>query len=203
MLTFAQSQDSIPLFNGKDLSNWTWHDAGGSGPAEVKDQQILLQTGDSLSGIIYKDAEKLSWKHYEITLEAQRLEGFDFFCGLTFPVGSVKTSASLIMGGWGGSVTGISSINGMDAAENATGHYRPYKDHQWYKIRLLVTPKILKVWIDGEEAIIADIENQKIGVRSGPIEEYVPLSLTTFQTTAAFRNIHYKNLEKKESPKAP
>ena len=36
---------------------------------------------------------------YELRLEAKRVEGGDFFCGLTFPVG--KEYCTLILGGWG------------------------------------------------------------------------------------------------------
>ena len=42
---------------------------------------------------------------YEISLEAMRVEGSDFFCGLTFPVG--KDYLSLIVGGWGGRRGGV------------------------------------------------------------------------------------------------
>ena len=55
---------------------------------------------------------------YEVTLEAMRVDGNDFFCGMTFPAG--KDPCTLIVGGWGGTVVGLSSINGMDASENET-----------------------------------------------------------------------------------
>ncbi|MBN2588491.1 MAG: hypothetical protein JXA96_01410 [Sedimentisphaerales bacterium] len=46
---------------------------------------------------------------YEITLEAMRVEGSDFFCGLTFPVD--ENPCTLIPGGWGGTLCGLSCIN--------------------------------------------------------------------------------------------
>ena len=45
--------------------------------------------------------------NYEISLEAMRVEGSDFFCALTFPVGN--DPCSFIVGGWGGGVVGLSS----------------------------------------------------------------------------------------------
>ena len=54
--------------------------------------------------------------NYEIRLEAKRTDGNDFFCGLTFPV--QEGFATLIVGGWGGGVTGISNIDGF-ATEQA------------------------------------------------------------------------------------
>lgn len=156
---------------------------------ELHDEQMIIGTGESITGAIYKKAKDLPVTNYEITLEAQRLEGLDFFCGLTFPVGDLKTCATLVLGGWGGSVTGISSIDGMDASENSTGHYRKFDDKKWYTVKLRVTPANISAWVGEEKVIDVDTEGKKIGVRPGPIEDFTPLSLTTFQTTAAIRNI--------------
>jgi hypothetical protein len=50
---------------------------------------------------------------YEIELQAMRLAGSDFFCGLMFPVQT--DHCSLIVGGWGGALVGLSSLNFHDA----------------------------------------------------------------------------------------
>ena len=75
-----------------------------------------------------------------------RVDGIDFFCGLTFPV--ADSHASFIVGGWGGTVVGISSIDGMDASENATTKYVKFQLKRWYKIRIRVTPTSIQAWID-------------------------------------------------------
>lgn len=180
---------SIALFDGKSISDWQSVDIGGSGEVELENGALVIKQGDSVSGAIYKKADKLPVTNYEITLEARRTQGVDFFCGLTFPVGSLKTCATLVIGGWGGSVTGISSIDGMDAAENSTGSYQRYEDNKWYKIKLRVTPKNLSTWVNDKQVIDADIEGKKISVRPGPIESYLPLSLTTFATAAEIKNV--------------
>lgn len=194
----ADKTTEITLFDGKSLDDWQVVDAGGSGHVEVKDGQMLLGTGESLTGAVYKNTDKIPVTNYEITLEAQRLEGNDFFCGLTFPVGSLKTCATLICGGWGGSVTGISSIDGSDASENTTGHYRKWEDKKWHRIKLRVTPEAITVWANDEKIIDVTIKDRKIGLRSGPIEEFAPLSLTTYQTTAAIRNVVIKPIVEKK-----
>ena len=79
----------------------------------------------------------------------------------------------------------------MDASENNTSSYQRFKDNQWYKVKLRVTPKEIHVWVDGKEVINADIEGKKLGLRPGPIESYAPLSFTTYQTTAAIRNVKF------------
>jgi hypothetical protein len=185
----ADSPKETVIFDGKSLDDWQQVDSGGGGAVRLEDGQMIIGTGESLSGAIYKKADKLPVTNYEITLEAQRLEGDDFFCGLTFPVGNLKTCATLILGGWGGSVTGISSIDGADASENATGHYQKLEDKNWYKIKLRVTPENLSVWINDKQEVDADIKGKKISLRAGPIEEYAPLSISTYQTTAAIRNV--------------
>lgn len=202
--TSAEEPKAVALFDGTSLDDWQPYDAGGSGSVELKDGQMIIGTGETITGVIYQKAKDLPVTNYEITMEAQRLEGSDFFCALTFPVGDLKTCATLILGGWGGSVTGISSIDGVDASENTTGHYRQFEDKKWYKIRMQVTPESLKAWSNDEEIINVDIAGRKIGLRAGPIEDFTPLSLTTYQTTGAIKNVKLTPLPAKatEKPKA-
>lgn len=185
----ADAPKPIVLFDGKSLDAWQMVDIGGSGEVLLEDGVMLIKMGDSVSGAIYKKAAELPVTNYEITLEARRTQGVDFFCGLTFPVGDLKTCATFVAGGWGGSVTGISSVDGMDAAENSTGTYQRYEDEKWYKFRLRVTPKNISAWMNDKQVVDCDIEGKKIGVRPGPIESYVPLSLTTFATESEIRNV--------------
>ncbi len=191
--------NELVLFDGKSLDAWQPFDAGGSGNVEIKDDQMIIGTGESLTGVIFKKTDKLPVTNYEITLEAMRVDGLDFFCGLTFPVGSLKTCATLVLGGWGGSVTGLSSIDGLDASENSTGHYRRFDDKKWYRVKLRVTPENISIWSNDEKIIDVDIAGKKVGLRAGPIEDYAPLSLTTYQTTAAIRNMKLTTLR----PAAP
>lgn len=182
------------LFSGKSLDDWETVDIGGSGTVEVEGGLMIINQGDSLSGVVYKKASELPLTNYEISLQAKRLQGVDFFCGLTFPVGDLKTCGTLICGGWGGSVTGISSIDGMDASNNATGTYQRYEDDKWYQIRLRVTPENLSVWVDDKQVVDQDIKGRKISLRPGPIESYAPLAISTFNTSAALKNIQLKAL---------
>ncbi|MDZ4405742.1 DUF1080 domain-containing protein [Prosthecobacter sp.] len=186
------------LFNGKSLDDWETVDVGGSGIVEMEGGVMIINQGENVSGAIYKKAATLPTTNYEITLEAKRLQGVDFFVGLTFPVGDVKHCATLICGGWGGSVTGISSIDGFDASDNNTSSYQRYKDDEWYAIKLRVTPDNLSAWLGEKQIIDEDIKDKKISVRPGPMESYLPLSLTTFNTTSAIRNIKLTPITEKK-----
>jgi len=98
----------------------------------------------------------------------------------------------LVCGGWGGSVTGISNIDGQDAANNSTGTYQRYVDDKWYHFRLRVTPENISVWLDDKKIIDQDLKDRKISLRPGLIESYAPLALSTYCTTAAIKNIRLK-----------
>jgi hypothetical protein len=183
------------LFDGKSLDDWETVDIGGSGQVELEGGVMIINQGDSLSGVVYKKAQELPVTNYEISLLAKRLQGVDFFCALTFPVGDLKKCATLICGGWGGSVTGISSIDDVDASNNATGSYQKYEDDKWYAIRLRVTPENLSVWIDDKQVVDQDIKGRKVSLRPGPIESYAPLAISTYNTTGAIKGVRLKVLK--------
>lgn len=176
------------LFNGKDLTGWKKTEFGGEGAVEVKDGKIVTEMGASLSGVQYTNALPAR-VDYEITLEAMKIEGDDFFCGLTFPV--KDTHCSLIVGGWGGGVVGLSSIDGMDASENDTTKYLKFDKNKWYKIKVEVRADRIKAWIDNDKLVDSDIADHKIDLRPGGVEMQKPLGLCTYQTTAAWKNIRF------------
>jgi len=72
------------LFDGKELGQWEITDFGGQGNVYVKDGSIFLEMGNDMTGVTW--AGPVVRMNYEITLEAMRVVGSDFFCGLTFPV---------------------------------------------------------------------------------------------------------------------
>lgn len=182
------------LFDGKTLKGWKVTKYGGEGEVTAKDGLLTVDMGNPLSGVTstHKDLPKIN---YEMRLEAQRVLGSDFFCGLTFPV--KKESCSLILGGWGGGVIGLSSLDGYDAAENETTDYRAFKSKKWYKVRLRVTEKKILAWLDGESIVDVDLSDKKVSVRI-EVELSKPLGLSTFETTAAFRNVEMRPLTSEE-----
>lgn len=188
-LADAATTREMALFDGKSLEDWETVDIGGSGVVELDGGLMIIHQGESVSGVVYKKPSTLPVTNYEITLEAKRLQGVDFFVGLTFPVGDLKTCATFVCGGWGGSITGISSIDNLDASENNTSSYQRYEDDKWYAVKVRVTAENLSAWVGGKQVVDEDIKGKKIAVRPGPIESYLPLSITTFNTTSAIRNV--------------
>ena len=138
------------LFDGKTLGKWKATDFGGQGESVVEDGNLLLTHGEPLTGVTWQGEPPFKM-NYEIELDAQRVDGSDFFCALTFPVD--KTCASLIVGGWGGALCGISNLDDNDAANNETTKIRDFKNKQWYHIRMRVEPEHLAAWIDDEQIV--------------------------------------------------
>ena len=131
---------------------------------------------------------------YVVELEARRLSGSDFFCGLTFPVRTGTESVSLILGGWGGSLVGISSIAGLDASENSTASQHDFENQRWYRIRVEVGKERLQAWIDDRQVVDAHTEGQRLSLREGPIEDCAPFGLATWETSAELRGVKWRKL---------
>jgi Domain of Unknown Function (DUF1080) len=178
------------LFDGQTLKGWKSTEFGGEGSVEVKDGAILLGVGNDLTGVNYE--RPVPHTNYEVSLEARRVDGSDFFCGLTVPV--KNNPCSLIIGGWGGGVCGLSSIDGLDASENSTTKYRDFETGRWYTIRLRVTDARIEAWIDKEQIVNQPLAGKKISIRS-EVEASRPFGIASYRTLAALRNIRLRELK--------
>ena len=183
-----------PLFDGKSLKWWRKTRFGGEGEVYVKDGVIVLEMGEPMTGITWEGWD-LPRLNYEVELEAKRVDGGDFFCGLTFPVGD--DPCTLIVGGWGGSVVGLSSLDGFDASENETSTYMSFENGRWYRIRLRVEGARIMAWIDGKKIVDVDIRGREIGIRP-EVELSRPFGISTWRTTGALRNLRIRLLRPDE-----
>jgi hypothetical protein len=179
-----------PLFDGKTLTNWQSTKFVAEGAVKVESGQIIMEAGGPMTGITWTGA-KLPTTSYEITLQAMRVEGRDFFAGITFPV--ADSYCSLILGGWGGTVVGLSSINGLDASENETSQSLTFESGRWYTIRIRVTPAKIEAWLDERQIVNQDITGKKIDTRI-EVEPSKPLGVASYRTKAALRDIRLKRL---------
>jgi hypothetical protein len=188
------------LFDGKSLTGWKLSNFAGNGEITVDpkfggtNSALMIGMGSTLSGLTWTNGN-LPTLNYEVTLEGQKLDGSDFWCGLTFPV--ADSWATLVLGGWGGATVGISSIDGNDASENDTTKFMNFEKKRWYKVRLLVTKAKIEVWIDGEKMVDQELADHKISMRFGEIEESKPFGIATYQTSAAFRELKLRSLPAK------
>lgn len=177
-------QDDKVLFDGVSLDNWQVIDFEGHGNISIVDSCIIIDKGELISGIRW--TEDFPKTNYEINLDAKRIDGSDFFCGMTFPV--KESFLTLVLGGWGGAMVGLSCIDGYDAANNMTGNLFRFASGWLYAIRLRVTDKKIEAWIEDEKIVDFTIENSKLSLR-WEVESSVPFGITTYKTTGALRNI--------------
>lgn len=178
------------LFDGQTLQNWRATNFGGEGNVGVEEGQVILEMGNDLTGISWREA--FPTVSYEVSLEARRLAGNDFFCGMTFPVGD--SPCSLILGGWGGTVVGLSSIDGRDASENETGQLMNFEQGQWYLVRLRVTELKIEAWINEKKVIDLATAHHKISIRP-EVELSRPFGIASWRTKAGLRDIKMRRVE--------
>ncbi|HPA19323.1 MAG TPA: exo-alpha-sialidase [Verrucomicrobiae bacterium] len=175
----------LSLFDGKSMGQWLKGDfRGQEATVRLDEGSIVMEKGNDMTGITW--GGPVTRMNYEICLEARRLDGSDFFCGLTFPVG--ENPCTLVLGGWGGSLVGLSCIDYEDAANNETGMTMRFEDKRWYQVRVRVTRSAIEAWIDGEQVIDVETTNRRIGIRF-EVEPSRPLGIATWRTTGAVRDI--------------
>lgn len=187
----SQLPDAVwqPMFDGKSLQGWRETPFSGRGKVRVEDGTIILGSG-TLTGITW--AGPFPRSNYEIRLEAARLDGSDFFAGITFPV--KEAHCSWIIGGWGGRVVGLSSLDGRDASENETTIERNFTRGRWYALRLRVTDSRILGWIDDEQIIDLALSGREISLRPGQIDLSAPFGIAAYSTIGALRSIEYRVL---------
>jgi hypothetical protein len=187
------------LFDGKTLTGWKSTDFGGEGEVTVKAGVILMEVGNDMTGITYgrDDFPKMD---YEVTLEGKKLKGSDFFCTTTFPVGD--SHCSLVVGGWGGAVVGLSSIDGRDASENDTKSLHTFERDKWYRLRIRVSKEKIQAWLDDKSVVDLATKGKKITIR-GECEPCKPFGVATWRTVGAVRDIRLRSLTEEEKKGAP
>lgn len=181
------------LFNGHDLKGWKSHiesewdlyrDAG------VKDGSIEFPMGTPYSAISLSN--KFPQDNYELELSAMRTSGNDILCGILMPVGN--SHVSMILGGWGNHVVGLSCIDNMVASDNESSCTMSFEDNRWYRVRVAVTPGNIRAWIDDSQVIDQERENRTISPYPG-LEDLIPFGLFTWQTASLMKDIRYRSTQ--------
>ena len=178
-----------PMFDGKSLEGWKATPFTGGGEVRASEGTILLEKG-RLTGVTW--TKPFPPSNYEFRCDAVRVDGMDFFAGITFPVND--SFCTWINGGWGGNIVGLSSIDGSDASENETSVSRRFEKGRWYGLWLAVTDGRIRTWIDEEPVIDVDTKGREIGLRPGEIDLSKPFGIASYSTIARIRKPEFRKL---------
>lgn len=156
---------------------------------------LILERGDMLTAVKYEGKHPILLTDYEISWQGMRVDGHDFFASLTFPVGSEKTCATFVTGGWGGWTTGISCLGHQFANENDTTGSIEFITGRWYDFTLQVTKDCLRGVIDGKEQFKVAIQGRVVSMHPSEISKCAPLGFASYDTKGAIRNVRIRPLK--------
>lgn len=183
----------VALFNGKNMKGWRIvekYEFEMHGKIEVKDGEIRMGTGMPFSAITWTGDFPL--EGYEVELEAKRTSGVDIFAGTTFPVG--ESHVSFIVGGWGDTVVGISSVDHMNAAENETTVVQSFDNKKWHRFRIRVTKAKIEAWVGDKQVVDLERKGHKFSLYGGT-DAMVPFGIFNWQSESALRNVRFRRLK--------
>ena len=183
------------MTDGKSLKGWEavkeeMFVAGG--PVKCEKGEIILTEGAELTAVRWTG--EFPRNNYELLFEARRVDGFDYFAAPTFPVG--KDYVSLITGGWGDTVVGLSCIDDQLAADNETCKVMGLKNKQWYQFHIKVAEPKIEVWIDKDQVIDFNRKGRRLSVFN--MEPLRPLGIASWCTTGAVRNVRVRAVKPAE-----
>jgi hypothetical protein len=178
------------LFDGKTLEGWKACDFYGAGKVHVKDGALVMEKGKLMTGVTFSKGG-FPKMDYEVTLEGKKVAGDDFFCTTTFPVGD--SFCSLVVGGWSGTVVGLSSVDFMDASMNETRKDKEFEAGRWYRVRIRVSQKRIEAWIDREQVVDLDTTDRRLSIRT-ECNACRPFGIATYETTGAVRDVRVRSL---------
>ena len=186
------------MFDGKSLERWKVPQFGGEGEVAVEKGVIALAMGDPMTGITWTG--ELPKFNYEFRMEAQRTMGIDFFATTTVPYGD--DPVSLVVGGWAGSVVGLSCVDFYDASDNLTTKFMSFKDNQWYRIRIRVTKQRIEAWIDDEKVVDLATKGHRFSIRD-EVDLCKPFGICTWCTAGQLRKLEIRSLKPEEVEEIP
>ena len=183
----------LDLFDGKTLQGWEvlkkdHFDLAGKVFAE--NGAIVMEAGAPYTGITWtgdfpRDCFEVEWKGI-------RRNNYDIFCGLTVPVG--EEYVTYVLGGWGGSVVGLSNVDFMNANDNQTTCIEEFENGTWYTFRIRVEPEKIQAWIDDKLRFEQPREDHKFDIYY-QLEPNRPLGFFTWNTEGGIKDIRMRRIK--------
>lgn len=177
------------LFDGRDLSSWKAGVFGEFPEFDRVEDGVVIPQGVPLAGLTYQGEPPTP--PFEAEFEVTKEYGADFFFSVTFPVRGEHLT--LVLGGWGGVVCGLSCLDGEDASGNETRTLRVFPDGTRYRISMVVTDERVRVDLDGEGLIDADLRGRELELRP-EVDPSVPFGVASFATQTILHRVRVRQL---------
>lgn len=179
----------IELFDGRSLGAFASTDFGGQGEVTVHDGRLLLGIGSPLTGVTWTGAPPAG--DYELEVVARRELGSDFFAAITFPVGA--DHLTLVLGGWGGGLCGLSSLDGADASRNETRTHRNFTPGTDVHVHVAVDTERITASLDGTPLLQVEHRGRRLGLRP-EVALCRPFGIASFATASSIAQIRWRPL---------
>ncbi|WP_145198993.1 hypothetical protein [Planctomycetes bacterium Poly30] len=166
------------------MDRWQAGVYGDSDELDVLEDGVVLPIGVPLTGITYLDEPPSG--SYSLEVQATRQYGSDFFLGVTFPVRDGHLT--LVLGGWGGTLCGLSCIDGEDASTNATRTYVEFPNGKRQTVLIEVEDHRVRALVNGEGIVDVDLTGKRLGVRP-EVTPSLPLGIASFATCTVLHSV--------------
>lgn len=166
---------------------------GGAGDVFIEAKRIVIGMGSPLTGVSNPNFPARG--DYELHVIATRTGGSDFFCGLTFPV--MESHLTLVLGGWGGALCGLSTLDGLDASQNETKSFRKFERNRPYDLKIEVRRERVVALLDGEPLLDVALTGRTAALRTEMLP-CRPLGIATYNTSAVISRFEWRTLPQSE-----
>lgn len=153
-----------------------------------REGETIVQNEDGVPApLLFGNAK---WQDYELTLEAQKIAGFEGFLVL-LRVAQDKPYYWVNLGGWDNGVHALEKVLGWAYGQTARGALRALSGvievNRWYKVRVRCEGPRFQVWLDGHKLLdYVDKDEPSLGGQVG---------ISTWDTRARFRRFKVTTLD--------
>lgn len=182
------------LFDGRDLSRWRSGVFGEPADFELADDGVILPIGVPLAGLTYEGEAPST--PYELEVVGTKQSGTDFFLGITFPVRDEHLT--LVLGGWGGVVSGLSCLDGLDASENETRRLMRFPNGKSTTVILRVFEDRVVARVDDETTVDVALNGRTLSIRP-EVEPSVPLGVASYATCTTLHRVRVRGLPPRDA----
>lgn len=98
---------------------------------------------------------------------------------------------TLVLGGWGGGLCGLSCIDGLDASLNETTSYHRFEAGRKYMATVVVKDQRVQAWLDGKPLRDVSLQGRSWQLRS-EVEACRPLAVASLQTRGRIHSLRLR-----------